>query len=160
MAVRSFPAGVDQNDVVGEPGHRAGALVRDSDGEGPALASVFEKDVGVGGFPGLGDADQQRVVELQVALIQRADRQRGQRNGDARGDFNEVAAETRGVVRGAAGGEHHQSRRLRLKALPQTVKAAQFSAQRPIQRIRLLPDLFKHFRHGRETLSLYGKPGA
>ncbi len=141
-------AGMDQQRIFHQLRHHAARFVGDADRGGAALAGVGEHGVGVGRFAGLRNADHQHVPQVERAFIQRQDRRRGERNRNARRDLDEVSPELRGVVGGAARHHDDHPRPVLFEVMAQLENRAQPALQRLGQRLRLLPRLFEHFRHG------------
>jgi hypothetical protein len=123
-------------------------FVGDADGERALFAGAGEHQVGVGGFAGLRDGDDQRFAIVDARVIERVDGGRGQRHRNAGRDFQEIAAELRGVVGGAAGGQHDQARAALGHAQFEALDAAEFGGQGTLQGVGLLADFFEHAGHG------------
>ena len=133
--------------MLGDARHGAAALVGDAQGERALLARALQHQVGVGGFARLRDPDHQRIAIIDARFVERGDGGRGQRDRDSGGDLQQIAAEQRGVIAGAAGHQDDQARALLLDQPLEFFDAAQFGGERALQRFRLLPDLFEHTGH-------------
>ena len=72
-----------QQRLVDQPGHRRAGLVGDANGVSAAGARRVEHVVDVFALARLRHADDQRAVQSQLRTVERVDRRRGQRHGDA-----------------------------------------------------------------------------
>ena len=108
----------------------------------PCCARALQHEVGVGGFAGLRDADHQGVAIVDARFVERGDGGRGQGDRDSGGDFEQVTAEQRGVIAGAAGHQDHEARTVLFDEALELLDAAQFGGEGARQRVRLLPDFF------------------
>ena len=108
----------------------------------PWLRARFEDKVGVGGFAGLRDADDQRIAIVYARFVERGDGGRGQGDRDSGGDFEQVTAEQRGVIAGATRHQDDQARAVLFDKTLELLDAAQFGGEGARERVRLLPDFF------------------
>jgi hypothetical protein len=141
---RALAPAVHEERLVHDVRHRRRGLVRDADRAGPGGARVFEDAVDVLALARLRDADDERAPQLQARPVERVHRGRGERDGDAGHDFEQVAAEERGVVGRAARDEHDQINVARLDTFGEPRDLPALLSDGAFERGGLLRDLFKH----------------
>ncbi len=142
--------GVGQQGQVGLAHQRAGADVADRQaGQVAGRLGIAQGSQGIGGFPGLGDGDEQRVgLHRHLAVAELA----GHLDlaGNAGQLFQPVAGDHAGVEAGAAGDDLHvahlgeQLGRLRAEGLHQHVIGAQAAFQGALHHLGLLVDFLEH----------------
>ena len=118
-----FAAGAHSDDEFGDPRHGAIALVRDADRDRAALRASSRTALVSVDSPDCEIPTTSMSAQIERALVKRQHARRGQRHRHARGDFDQVAAELRGVIRGAARHQHHQAGRPGFEFAPQIAQA-------------------------------------
>src|SRR5438067_743885 len=102
-------AGANQNQMLSQAGKAAGSVVGNADGDSAAAARMFQNQVGVGRFAGLRDGDYQRVLEVKRRAVERVNRRRGQRDGNAGDDVQQVPPKLGGIIGGATRYQNNQT---------------------------------------------------
>jgi hypothetical protein len=139
-----------ERDVHGGPTReRAVGLVRHRDRPRAGLAKALEDGRDLRSPPRLADSDREPALDTGLHPVERLEARCRERDGEARGRLQQVAAEDRSVVRGSARDDHDSGRRRPRHRLDDLVAPC---AQRS-QHCRLLSHVLLHqaAAHGKST---------
>ena len=142
---RLLASGMHQKHMSGNARQRAGGVIGDPDRAGALVVGAFQHQIRVGGFAGLRNRDHQHALEVKLRPVQREDGWSRESHRDAGGDFEQIAPELRGVVGGAARGQHDEARRIAPQDGAQFLDRSAIGLERPFEHGRLLVDIVSHF---------------